>query len=387
MEIVMAQHTVTLDAISGGIILSDASGQSAALHPLWLRERVTDPDSFDPVIKQRLYEHGELPPSLKVAAAELPDPQALRVVFTDSHSAQLPISDIRQELGWDARPDSPPVPKAWTTSLKRPDTVWEDLNEPAVMKAMLRDFLTYGFCVMQDTPTQRDILLKLAGRFGFVRDTHWGMLFNVEKKPVATDIAYTDKALGAHTDNPYREPVPGLQFLHCLENEVAGGLSTLADGIALAARLAEESPEQARLMEEITVRFVYDSGGTTLVNYGPMIERDHAGIVRRIRMSSRLDYVPPHDPKTLDLFYAGRRRLHELANSEEFQIKFPFKKGTLLMMDNYRLLHGRTAFDGTQGRRHLQGCYTDHDGVTSLYRQLARGGIRTRVVRDEEVSV
>jgi len=56
------------------------------------------------------------------------------------------------------------------------------------------------------------------------------------------------------------------------------------------------------------------------------------------------------------------------------------------MMDNYRLLHGRTAFDGTQGRRHLQGCYTDHDGVTSLYRQLARGGTRTRVVRDEEIA-
>lgn len=52
------------------------------------------------------------------------------------------------------------------------------------------------------------------------------------------------------------------------------------------------------------------------------------------------------------------------------------------MMDNYRLLHGRTAFDGHEGHRHLQGCYTDHDGVSSLYRMLARGSQVTRVQRD-----
>jgi len=82
------------------------------------------------------------------------------------------------------------------------------------------------------------------------------------------------------------------------------------------------------------------------------------------------------------LFYKGRRRLDELANSRDYQIRFPFKKGTLLMMDNYRLLHGRTAFDGYEGRRHLQGCYTDHDGVSSLYRMLARGDRITGVLRD-----
>jgi len=79
------------------------------------------------------------------------------------------------------------------------------------------------------------------------------------------------------------------------------------------------------------------------------------------------------DKETLDMFYAARRRLYELSNDEEFQITFPFREGTLLMMDNYRLLHGRTAFNGTQGHRWLQGCYTDHDGVTSLYRMIASG--------------
>ena len=103
-------------------------------------------------------------------------------------------------------------------------------------------------------------------------------------------------------------------------------------------------------------------------------------------MSSKLDYVPAMDNNKLDMFYKARRRLNELSNDDEFQITFPFKKGTLLMMDNYRLLHGRTAFDSNKGQRHLQGCYTDHDGVTSLYRMLANGSQLTSV-SSEEVEV
>ena len=379
------RNFVKLDSQSGGVILSDDARRTAYLHPLWLRERITDPHLFDPLSQQRLYEYTDIPLDLKVVDANVSAHSTLRVKFSDGHKADLSIKGLREELQWEPSPETPPLPKAWTSGLKRPDTRWDDLDAPETLKTMLTDFLTYGFCIIQDTPTQRDSLLKLAGRFGFVRDTHWGMLFNVEKKPVATDIAYTDAALTAHTDNPYREPVPGLQFLHCLENEVSGGLSTLADGIAIAAQLAQESPEQASVLERVAVRFRYDGVGAILENFGPIIQRDHAGIVRRIRLSPRLDYVPALDPETLDLFYAGRRRLIELANSSDYQISFPFKKGTLLMMDNYRLLHGRTAFKGSEGRRHLQGCYTDHDGVTSLYRMLARDGKTTSITRDKNI--
>ena len=39
-----------------------------------------------------------------------------------------------------------------------------------------------------------------------------------------------------------------------------------------------------------------------------------------------------------------------------------------MMMDNYRLLHGRTAYETKEGNRFLQGCYIDKDGPESLYR-------------------
>ena len=44
--------------------------------------------------------------------------------------------------------------------------------------------------------------------------------------------------------------------------------------------------------------------------------------------------------------------------------------GDLFIVDNRRVLHGRTAYDPTGGTRHLQGCYADIDGLHSTIRVL-----------------
>ena len=375
---------VTLDNTTGGITFTDGKNKAVRLHPLWIRERITSEDVFDPISHQRKYETASFPSDLTIKDITLADNDNWNISFSDGYKSQLDFKLIERELGWRHDSEAPPLPQSWTTSLTtRPQADWTELDNPEKLKTMLEGFLRYGFCIMQNTPTDRNILLKLAGRFGYVRDTHWGKIFNVEMKPKATDLAYTSLALPSHTDNPYREPIPGIQFLHCLVNDVSGGLSTLVDGIAVTERLAEEMPDHAKLLETVNVRYRYEGPSAILENWGPMIERAHNGYVYRIRLSSRLDYVPALDTDILEKFYAARRRLHELSNDNEFQIRFPFQKGTLLMMDNYRLLHGRTAFNGTQGHRHLQGCYIDHDGATSLYRMLANGSQLTAVASEE----
>ena len=382
---VLTQNRVEIDRENGGVILSDGDKRVARLHPLWIRERVNGPLDFDPISHQRLYEHAELPADMIITHVNPTQTDSIEITFSDGYHSQLALGELVQELGWSKNPESPPEPQSWDARLNsRPEFDWNALETPEHMKDMLESYFTNGYCVMQNTPIERDTLKALARRFGYLRETNFGELFNVDAKPNPSDIAYTDAALASHTDNPYREPVPGIQFLHCLSNEVAGGLSTLVDGMAIAERLTEESPEQAKVLEDVTVRFRYEGPSAILEHHGPIIERDHRGHIRHIRLSSRLDYVPALDPETLSLFYAGRRRLHEMSNSSEFQISFPFKPGTLLMMDNYRLLHGRTAFNGKQGHRHLQGCYIDHDGPNCLYRLLVRDGKTTGVIREDD---
>ena len=74
----------------------------------------------------------------------------------------------------------------------------------------------------------------------------------------------------------------------------------------------------------------------------------------------------------LDLFYKARKRLSDLYNSDKYRIEFKLKVGDLLMMDNYRLLHGRTKYDANEGNRFLQGCYIDYDSSEGKLRHLKR---------------
>jgi gamma-butyrobetaine dioxygenase len=43
-----------------------------------------------------------------------------------------------------------------------------------------------------------------------------------------------------------------------------------------------------------------------------------------------------------------------------------------MMMDNYRLLHGRTSYELKEWNRFLQGCYIDYDSTEGKLRHLKR---------------
>lgn len=366
------------DAQTGGIILN-----GKPIHPLWLRERVTEPEAFDSISHQRLYETAELDPDLIINHAVIMDESTdLSVEFSDGYKAVFDLEILARELGLVKNPEDIPVPQSWDGSLKYKRFNWNDLDDPVQMRALLTAYFENAFCIMDNTPIERDSLKALARRFGFLRVTNFGELFDVETKPSATDLAYTDLALASHTDNPYRWPVPSIQYLHCLSNEVNGGLSTLVDGMAVAEALAEDNKDWAEILETTPVRFRYEGPTGIYEDTAPLIARDYRGYVNHIRFSPRLDFVPALDPGKLTNFYAARRRMNQLANDLAFQIQFPFRPGTLLMMNNYRLFHGRTAFNGKQGYRHLQGCYIDHDGPQCLYRLLATGHTETHVKRE-----
>ncbi|MCP4294706.1 MAG: hypothetical protein GY786_03785, partial [Proteobacteria bacterium] len=61
--------------------------------------------------------------------------------------------------------------------------------------------------------------------------------FNVVSQKQPNDLAYTSIELESHTDNPYRKPVPSIQFLFCIENSCEGGDSTVVDGFKVASDL------------------------------------------------------------------------------------------------------------------------------------------------------
>jgi gamma-butyrobetaine dioxygenase len=78
------------------------------------------------------------------------------------------------------------------------------------------------------------------------------------------------------------------------------------------------------------------------------------------------------DKEKLELYYSARNKISELYNSNQYRIEFKLLPGDLLMMDNHRLLHGRTTYDANEGNRFLQGCYIDYDSTEGRLKHLKR---------------
>jgi gamma-butyrobetaine dioxygenase len=355
-----------------GTVLQVVSPDAPPLpvHPLWLRERCRDAASVDARTQQRLYNPADLDPASSIARIAEPVPGQFDVQFSDGHGGCFAAADILAEL---ADGDGLPSPEAWDETAPPPVAVdWRDCADAPTLVAALREFLCHGYIIFTHVPSRPGAVLEVARRFGHVRETNFGALFDVRSILTANDLAYTSLPLDPHTDNPYRAPVPGIQLLHCLINETPGGLSTLVDGLAVAEMLRSEAPDEFASLAGTRVRFRYVDAEAELIAYAPLIALDVDGGFEAIHYSPRLDFVPLLPPDRLELFFSARRRLDRMLKSDRFERRFRLADGELMMFDNRRLLHGRTGFDPAVGLRHLQGCYIDADGPRSLYRVLRR---------------
>jgi gamma-butyrobetaine dioxygenase len=240
------------------------------------------------------------------------------------------------------------------------------------MYNLLVSFYKYGFVIIKNIPTEDNFIVKFANSIGSVRRTNFGEYFDVQSKPDPNDLAYTSLGLSPHTDNPYRNPVPCIQLLHCIVSEVTGGLSTLVDGFTVTEDLKKENPDFYKILSEVKVRFKFIDKDVVLEDWSELIKLDDNKNFKQVRFSPRLDYVPILDKEKLDLYYKARKKLSEMYNSEKYRIEFKLVPKDLMMMDNYRLLHGRTSYEVKEGNRFLQGCYIDYDSTEGKLRHLKR---------------
>ncbi len=355
------------------LIALGENGEGFAVHPIWLRERCQDAASMDRTTGQRLHDPSDIDLELRLTAVSEAVPGRIQVRFSDGHEAEFLVDDLLAEAALPPGRHDCPDEVLWDGSLADlPRARWRADPDDVQLADWTQRFLQYGFIVFSGVPREPSQVLKVATMFGFTRETNFGELFDVRSTPDAIDLAYTSLHLDAHTDNPYRSPVPGVQLLHCLVNETSGGLSTLVDGFAVAAALQTRDPEAFRILTSTPVRFRYRDKNTELVASAPPIELDVSGRPRTIHFSPRLDFVPLLPPVELSAYYRARRVFDRMLKEKEFEIRFLLNGGDLVMFDNQRLLHGRTGFDPAEGLRHLQGCYIDIDGPRSLYRVLRR---------------
>src|SRR5208282_6061930 len=114
-----------------------------------------------------------------------------------------------------------------------------------------------GIAFMSGVPPVEGGILEAMVLIGRVSETNYGLVFDVRSVPQPENLAYSDFGLGLHTDNPYREPVPGFQALHALLASPEGGDSLFADGFALAEHARVTAPDAFALLTQTPVPFYY----------------------------------------------------------------------------------------------------------------------------------
>ncbi len=364
------------EIIDGGAAtaLTWDDGLTARFHAIWLRDNALDPETRDPGNGQRLVTLGDLPAATRAQAVSCDDGD-LRVTFApEGKSVIFPAAWLRariydhgdrQHPGW--------LAPAITPFDGRLDAaaVTDDMGRLTADRDSLRRWLghmrRYGFARLTGGTVESGALLKVIALFGFVRETNYGRWFEVRTEVNPVNLAYTGLGLQAHTDNPYRDPVPTLQLLYCLENSAKGGDSQVVDGFAAAMRLRDEAPHQFDLLSRHCARFQYrGADGVHLESRRPMIELAPDGELMSVRFNNR-SAAPITDVPYADMpaYYAAYRRLSEIIDDPAMAVGFKLEPGQGFLIDNTRVLHARKGYSSTAGSRWLQGCYADKDGLLS----------------------
>eukprot|EP01087_Luapelamoeba_hula_P018931 TRINITY_DN6186_c0_g1_i1.p1 TRINITY_DN6186_c0_g1~~TRINITY_DN6186_c0_g1_i1.p1 ORF type:complete len:449 (-),score=61.59 TRINITY_DN6186_c0_g1_i1:39-1385(-) len=224
----------------------------------------------------------------------------------------------------------------------------------------------YGLCLVKNVPNRDKEVLRVAERMGVIRDTIFGRYFDVQTVENAINVAYTQQVLRPHMDLLYYETPPGFQFLHCLVNDAQGGENTFVDGFKIAHDLRKLDPKAFDTLTEVQHAFTYRN----FYQKRHIIELDEDGDISGFNYCPQCDAAPDLPFEQIQPFYDAYARVVQLVNDPKYSLLNKAKPGDVVVFNNRRILHARTAFSG--GRRHLQGAYVDRDDFLSRYRMLTR---------------
>lgn len=347
-------------------------------HAVWLRDNALDPDTRDPRNGQRLITLADLADDLRLSAATVQG-DTLHVTFTpEDKTVTFPLSWLHAhayDRAQQATPGRLPArTEGWTAALNGavPTAALPDLQtDKGALRHWLAAIRRYGFAKVTGMRAAEGELFEIVDLFGYVRETNYGRHFEVRTEVNPVNLAYTGLGLQAHTDNPYRDPVPTLQVLACLENSATGGENMVVDGFAVAQRLRDEDAQGFNLLTRHPARFSYTgSAGVALTSRRPVIELSPDGELQTIRFNARSAAPLVDVPfEAMDHYYRALRRFSQLVDDEAMQVVFKLAPGEAFIVDNTRVLHARKGYSG-EGSRWLQGCYADRDGLLSTLAAL-----------------
>ena len=263
---------------------------------------------------------------------------------------------------------------------------------------LLETVRDYGFALMHGVPTEPDEVERVACHLGYLPG---GWRYAAQPEEISVALArgsvpeqadaidsdadgeappmdhdrYQRTLLVPHTDFSFTSWPTGLFVFHCLSPSADnGGVSILVDGFHVADRLRRDDPAAFELLS--TLRQPFCGSGRVKVDWraaGRVIALDHDGEVTGIRfaMASRTPLAIRDD--LVEPYYRATQAMLRLVLDPACQLRLPLAAGDCLVLDNHRMMHGRTGMDPPAGRaRRFRRFDVERDAAQTRMRQLAR---------------
>ncbi|MEM8861194.1 MAG: TauD/TfdA family dioxygenase [Chloroflexota bacterium] len=349
-------------------------GHKSLFHNIWLRDNCSCDTCGDHSGGARFFELRDIPKNVACDASVSDgllklewvddercvtqyDPSWLRA--HDYSSAETRTERRHQPITWSAAEMQGNVPSI--DYIKAQD---DDAEKLRLYEAVR----TYGICMVDNVPGKIEATEELAGMFGYVRETHYGRIFEIISTPNPTIIANAPVPLRPHTDENFREPPPGIMIFHTIQaSEDRGGVSVMTDGFKIAEDLKVEDPAAYELLSNVPIPHRRFIEGVGLRAEHPVLTHDYFGQLSQFRLNERTMGPIDLPPELMEDTYAALTKILEMTYDPKYHMHHLLESGQALVFDNARVMHARTGFNGN---RHVRLTHIGSDEFYSRWRQL-----------------
>jgi len=343
-------------------------------HPLWLRDNCRCAECGDPAIGYRSLYLTSL--DLNLLPRQLAhSPGQLKITWEDGHESCYQASWLSEHAyDNDARAARAFIPEVWNDALRAspPGYDFAAISDDQKLLQVLQQVRDHGICFLHNAPARTGVVEAFSQRFGFPQESNFGrvqdLVFNPQWRSIANDI----KALKPHTDEPYRASPPGILLFHCIANDQTGaGSSTFVDGFEIAERLRAHDVEGFYALCNNSQSFRrHFADDVDLIAEFPVISLDEFGNLCGVRINDRVAAPARIAPDQVEAYYRGLHYLLQQSEDPQLILHLTLKPGDIAILDNHRVLHGRTDLT-VDGERWLQWVQIERGDFHSSLRILA----------------
>jgi len=420
----------------------ELDGNHHYLSPILLRDACTCPQCVDVSTKQKLFSTIDIPSELRVRADSAATDDGLQLRWTNDikgydqdHVTHLSGDSLRSLTvtgTFDLHTDMPRR-ILWDDRRFRAvrDITYDSyMQDDSVLNEAVNRLFTHGLLFVTAVPDSDVSVSRIAERIGPLKNTFYGMTWDVRSVLDAKNVANTSRDLGFHMDLLYMEQPPHIQLLHCIRSSSAGGASLFTDSFRAAADLFERDLYSFKALSQLDLQYHYNHPASHhYLQTRPVIELRRTKIGNAVRHSldhwtsfatthstpldaahicdwiDAISWAPPFqapwslvhskDPDNvaserfrsevdgpkekvlahrITRWHRAARRFNGLIQKPEGIHERMMKPGECVIFDNRRVLHARRAFEaGDAGKeRWLRGAYLDKDPYMSKMRVLRK---------------